>query len=131
MTTEILDWNKIAIPGLKPVREDRRTIWLPIEICGFDRWGRFFTERTTTLNVCESGCKFSLRTETSISAPFAIRMGNDCKSGEKPSHSVLFRIVRLEKFSGGWLVAASKLQHDECWIKNLAGIPNQQSRKFD
>jgi hypothetical protein len=40
-------------------REERIDLELPIEVCGFDSYLRFFTERTETRNVSGWGCQFS------------------------------------------------------------------------
>lgn len=48
-----------------PERRDeyRETRSVPVEVSGFDVRGRFFTERTETLDVSDSGCRFQLRAE--------------------------------------------------------------------
>jgi hypothetical protein len=39
-------------------RPARLAMQFAIEVCGFDRCGRFFTERSDTRNVSDGGCKF-------------------------------------------------------------------------
>lgn len=115
---QILDWKELLVPGMGPIREQRQYIPLRIEVCAFDRFGRFFTEATETADISESGCKCSLRTEITNDSVLAIRVLNDRKRGIQPAHSILFRAVRIEKASGGWVVGASKLRHSDNWIPN-------------
>ena len=131
MTKQVLDWKKLLVPGLGPMREERQYIALRIEVCAFDRYGRFFSEVTETSDLSESGCRCSLRTEIAHDSVLAIRMLNDGKGGMQPSHSVLFRAVRMEKTSSGWAVAAEKLQRCESWIPNLSAIKNPRNSRFD
>jgi hypothetical protein len=113
---QIIDWKKLLVPGLGPIRGERQHILLRIEVCAFDRFGRFFTEATETADISESGCKFTLRTEIPRDSVIAIRVVNDRNRGMQPAHSILFGAVRIEKTSGGWVVGASKLQHDDEWM---------------
>ena len=122
MTTHFLDWKKPVIPGLEPIRAERREIRIPIEACGFDRSGHFFTERTETLDVSESGCKFRLRAELACDAILAVRVLNDDR-GARASRPVLFRAVRAEQKAGAWSVGAAKLQQDDPWTDGLFEVP--------
>lgn len=118
MMKQILDWKNLLVPGLGPIRAQRRYIPLRIEVCAFDRFGRFFSEATETADISESGCKFTLRTEIPTDSVIAIRVVNDRNPGMQPASSMLFRVVRIEKTSGGWVVGASKLQHGDDWVPN-------------
>lgn len=131
MTTHFLDWKKPLIPGVAAIRADRRAIQIPIEACGFDRRGRFFTERTETLNVSETGCKFHLRTELACDAVLAVRVLNDTNDGTAPLRSVLFRIVRTEPSAAEWNVAASQLQQDDPWTSGMFAAEKPNERRFD
>ena len=44
-------------------REGRIPLHIVIEVCGFDRFGKFFTERTETSDVSRRGCRFQLHQE--------------------------------------------------------------------
>jgi len=131
MTTHFLDWKKLLIPGAAAIRADRRAIQIPIEACGFDRRGRFFTERTETLNVSDTGCKFRVRTELACDAVVAVRVLNDTSDGTPPLRSVLFRIVRTEPNVAEWSVAGSQLQQDDPWSDSMFAVEGQKWRRFD
>jgi hypothetical protein len=131
MTGQILDWKKFPIPGLAPLREDRQDIQLRIEVCAFNRAGRFFSEVTETSDISESGCRCALRTEIASDAVLAIRIVNDRCRGMESGHPILFRTARIERTSGGWMVSASTLQQNDAWAANLSAIGSQPGSKFD
>jgi len=118
MTAHFLDWNEHGIPEMQPVRDSHPARQLLIEACGFDRSGRFFTERTETSDVSESGCKFRLRAEINSDAILALRIIGDRNNGVPPMRPVLFRTVQTEKDSCDWIVAVSKLQQNDPWMAN-------------
>lgn len=127
----MLDWKKPVIPGLGAVRESRHHIRLPIEVCAFDRGGRFFTEVTETWDVSESGCRCHLRTEVANNTVLAIRIVTHASSGMKSQGPILFHVARMESASGGWTIGASKLQKNDVWMPNLAPIKTQRVQQFD
>ncbi len=88
--------------------EERASIEFPIEVCGFDRQGRFHTERTTTRNVADSSCNFHLRMEVELGMVLAIRVISSPNGEEADSRPVLFHIVRLEVRPGEYSVGAVK-----------------------
>lgn len=61
-----------ALAELALQRAERFALQLFIEVCGFDRGGRFFTERSETCDVSDGGCKFYLRTEVDRGAVVAL-----------------------------------------------------------
>lgn len=101
-------------------REDRIPLSLTIEVCGFDCSLRFFTERTETFNVSDSGCQFRLRMEVARESVVAIRVIHQSGGEELSSKSALFRIVRVHQESQALLVGAQKLQPHSLW--NI-GVP--------
>src|SRR5580704_10386705 len=96
-------------------REDRIPLALTIEVCGFNCSLRFFTERTETFNVSDSGCQFRLRMEVAQEAVVAIRVIHENGGEELSSKSALFRIVRVHPEPQGILVGAQKLQPHNLW----------------
>jgi hypothetical protein len=50
-------------PTRQPRREQRIASAFRVEVCGFNRHGRFFTERTLTSNISDGGCQLSLHVE--------------------------------------------------------------------
>jgi hypothetical protein len=99
-----------TISGLTPLRPEQFTPQISIEVCGFDRCGRFFSERSETSNVSEEGCKFYLRTEVERDANVALRAvaRNDRRGND--SAPALFHVARIERESGGWALGAVKLR---------------------
>jgi hypothetical protein len=66
-------WKRFEpIPGLEPVRETRRDVQVPVEVCSFDILEHLLTERSDTHNVSDGGSKFCLRTEIAQDAVLAI-----------------------------------------------------------
>lgn len=109
-------WKRFAaIPGVEPLREERHPLQVPVEVCGFNIRGRFFTERSETSNVSDRGCKFCLRTQIAPDAIVALRVVTGRKRGEPESSAVLFQVVRVKPDSNHWVVGAVKLQPDELW----------------
>jgi hypothetical protein len=96
-------------------REERVDLELLIEVCGFDSFLRFFTERTDTRNVSGWGCQFPLRIEVSEEAVLAIRVIRQHDGGETASKSALFRVVRVRPDSDRILVQAQKIQPYDIW----------------
>lgn len=96
-------------------RESRRGLSHVIEVCGFDRNGRFFSERTLTCDISDNGCKFDLHTEVESQSVLAIRVINRRHGQEIDSRPVLFQVVRMEPQPGGWTMGASLMQPIGPW----------------
>lgn len=123
-------WKRFGpIPGLQPVREARRLLQVPVEVCGFNLRGRFFTERSATSNVSDGGCRFCLRTQIAPDAIVALRVVSGHKNGAQEKSPVLFQVVRVEPDSNQWVVGATKLQSDEIWPP-LVTDSHRPSRKI-
>jgi hypothetical protein len=116
MRKQQADWQQLGtVTTDDRRREDRVPLALTIEVCGFDRSLRFFTERTETFNVSDSGCQFRLRIEVAQEAVVAIRVIHDHGGEELSSKSALFRVVRVRQESQAILVGAQKLQPHCLW----------------
>jgi hypothetical protein len=96
-------------------REPRKPLALPIGVSGFDRNGRFFTERTATLDVSSLGCRFPLRAELGKDSVVAIRLLRTGDSLESDSPPVLFRLAWVTQTEQGWTLGAEQLQPDQPW----------------
>ena len=55
--------SRASEPTRQPRREQRVASAFRVEVCGFNRHGRFFTERTLTSNISDGGCQLSLHVE--------------------------------------------------------------------
>jgi hypothetical protein len=96
-------------------RESRREMCHTIEVCGFDRNGRFFSERTLTCDISDTGCKFDLHTEVERESVLAIRVINRRHGQEIDSRPVLFQVARMNPQPGGWTMGASLVQPTGPW----------------
>ncbi len=123
-------WKRFGpIPGLEPVREERHSLQVAIEVCGFNLRGRFFTERCETSNVSDGGCKFSLRTQIAPDAIVALRVLRGPNGSSREQSPVLFQVVRVNRDSNQWIVGAIKLQSDELWPAAFADS-HESARKI-
>jgi hypothetical protein len=96
-------------------RPARLALQFAIEVCGFDRCGRFFSERSETCNVSDGGCKFYLRTEVEREAVLALRVIERYDSRGSGAAPVLFRVAHIERESSGWSLGALKLRAEDLW----------------
>jgi hypothetical protein len=125
-----LRWKRFGpIPGLEPAREERYSLQVSIEVCGFNLRGRFFTERSATSNVSDGGCKFSLRTQIAPDAIVALRVVSGNERAGQDTSPVLFQVVRVERDSNQWVVGAIKLRSDALWPATFTNS-HQPSRKI-
>jgi hypothetical protein len=104
-----------TVAELAARRPKRIAAQLAIEVCGFDRCGRFFTERSETSNVSVGGCKFYLRTEVEREAVVALRVIERFEQRGNNAAPVLFQVARMERQSSGWILGAWKLRAEDLW----------------
>ena len=99
-------------------RERRSYVSFPIEVSGFNREGRFFTERTSASDFGERSCAFQIGSEVELNSIVAVRCFHWQNCGMFDSRPVLFRVTRVERGSEGWMVGAVKflpgLAAEEC-----------------
>ena len=105
----------------EPKRESRIPLRFVIEVCGFDRFGKFFTERTETTDVSRRGCRFQLHTEILPETVVAIRVvrKDQVKSVTSP---VLFQVAHTASVSDGWTAGAATLQAGDVWSVDFAAL---------
>jgi hypothetical protein len=96
-------------------RAERIASQLSIEVCGFDRCGRFFTERSETCDVSDAGCKFYVRTEVEREAVVALRVIKRSDRRGSVAAPVLFQVAHMERGSSGWTLGAWKLRAEDSW----------------
>jgi len=104
-----------ALAELGSRRPERSALQLSIEVCGFDRCGRFFTERSETCDVSDAGCKFYLRTEVEREAVVALRVIERSDRRGSVAAPVLFQVAHMERGSSGWTLGAFKLRVEDSW----------------
>jgi PilZ domain len=104
-------------------RPERRREWrearrVPVEISGFDARGRFFTERTSTLDVSDSGCSFLLNAELEKNSAVSVRVIRRRNGLMLDDPPVLFRVAWIRQTHPGWpkwTVAGAKMQPVQLW----------------
>jgi hypothetical protein len=96
-------------------RAERFALQVSIEVCGFDRCGRFFTERSETCDISDGGCKFYLRTEVDREAVVALRVIERYDQRGNGAAPVLFQVANMERGSNGWTLGALKLRAEDSW----------------
>jgi hypothetical protein len=101
--------------------EPRVRLHLPIEVSGFDLRRRFFTERTLTLDVSNSGCRFSPHAQVEDHSAIAVRVLLHNRGEETDLRPALFEVLRVERTGSGCTLAAIKLQTGRVWPVGLLG----------
>ena len=103
--------KEVSFFGLANRRSEARLpLTFPIEVSGFDRDGRFFTEQSSCFDVGEASCAFRLRSEIEEDSVVAVRSfhwQNENVLDSKPS---LFQVTRMRKEGEEWIVATIRLQ---------------------
>jgi hypothetical protein len=119
-----MDANKVLAFDIgTAVPPERRLEWresqrVAVEVSGFDRRGRFFTERTSTLDVSDSGCSFLLDAEVDKNSAVSVRVIRRRNGLMLDDPPVLFRVVWTRLIYPGrpkWTVAGAKLQPVRLW----------------
>jgi hypothetical protein len=113
--------DKLHGAGRPKQRESRISLHFLIEVCGFDRFGKFFTERSETSNVSRHGCKFSLKTEVAPESVAAIRVLRS-KGPDSPTSPSLFQVAHTEPARNGWHASATTLQPGDVWAVDFAAL---------
>lgn len=110
------DWKHLSEEASKDRRRERRIrLTFPIEVSGFDRSGRYFSERTLTSDVSQSGCRFHLKSEVECSTVVAIKLVTRETGMPRSGRPLLFQVVRAACEKDGWSVGASSLQPENLW----------------
>jgi hypothetical protein len=116
MITQTPQRNGLAsLSTLTARRPERFALRFSIDVCGFDRCGHFFTERSETCDVSDGGCKFYLRTEVERDAVVALRVIDRSNRRGNDTSPVLFQVARIERESSGWALGALKLDAQDLW----------------
>ena len=96
-------------------REPRLSISFPIEVSGFDRNGKFFSERTTTDDISDHGCRFQLQAELDPTTVVAVKVLRPDGPLSEPTKLILYQIARVQKGADGSMIGAAKLQSENIW----------------
>jgi len=124
MTITMAHLDEVELEAARhPRREQRITSAVRLEVCGFNPYGRFFTERTLTSNISDSGCQLQLRVEVEKKSVVALRVISHLNGCELDARPILFQVERVEPQFGGWSLGLSKLQSGPVWCEKSARGP--------
>ncbi len=116
MTTVNIESPEHPTPaGIERRREVRADLKFPVEVCGFNRSSRFFSEKTATADVSDGGCKLHLRTEVDTGSVLAIRVITRRFGLEVDARPMLFQVSWIRAAANGWDVGVAKLQPGKIW----------------
>ena len=106
-------------------REARVGVSLALQVSGFDRNGRFFTERTSTSDFSENGCSFRLNVLTAPNAILALVPVGDTAESARP---VFYRVIWTKELSSGVAVGATRVAGENAWRSLLFAQKQSRSR---
>jgi hypothetical protein len=113
MANKQTDWSELGPVITEELRfEKRMPIEMMIEVSGFDSSLRYFSERTETCDVSESGCQFRLHIILAHETVVAVRAACHCRV-DSSAKADLYRIVRITQEPHGILIGAQALQVGE------------------
>jgi hypothetical protein len=120
MTEIRTNWEELAAePERERRHQPRVDLKYPIEVSGFNRRGRYFTERSLTLDVSDGGCKFRLANEVEKGSVVAIRVITKRNGRETDTRPVLFHVNWFQALPNGWTLGVSKLQAGAAWCASV------------
>ena len=96
-------------------REPRVARSLPIGVSGFDGSGQFFTERTSTVDVSNVGCRFGLGVGRGKSSVISIRVIREENGLQVNSPPVMFRLAWAHETDRGCVLGAEQVEQDRPW----------------
>jgi hypothetical protein len=110
------NWNELSTEASHDRRKERRIpLAFPIEVSGFDTEGRFFKERSGTIDISENGCRFQLKAQVEPTSVVALKVLHRNGSGSSHDRPLLFRVARVIREDGGWTLGVVKLQAESIW----------------
>ena len=120
MTETLTNWAELSTETKNERRRQPRiAVKYPIEVCGFSRHGRYFTERTFTMDVSDGGCRLRLRNEVEKGSVVAIRMITRKHGRESDVRPVLFHVNWFQAMTTNWTLGVSKLQPGAPWCASM------------
>ena len=111
-------WEECAAQANQDRRSGSRlTLAIPIQVAGMNSRGELFSEETETINVSETGCRFSLRaSEVLVGAVLALRITSRRVNEAAPGRTSFFRVQWCKRDNNGKiLVGAMQLQQENIW----------------
>jgi hypothetical protein len=112
---ESTNWNELSTEASHDRRKEMRILLaFPIEVSGFDTDGKFFTERSVTMDISESGCRFQVKSQIERGGVVALKVlqRNGSGASDRP---LLFKVARVIRENDRWTLGAVKLQPESIW----------------
>ncbi len=95
-------------------RSKRVQLAFQIEVSGTETAGAKFQDLTTTEDINEHGCRFTLQRELARGDVITIRVVNR-SAGAPLENAQVFEIVWVDANVHGWCMGARRLQKDQFW----------------
>ncbi len=96
-------------------KERRLPMSIGVEVCGFDRFGQFFSERTKTANISEGGCQVKLKAMPDRRTALAIRVLEETPAEAMQKKALLYWVTWVQQGERGCTIGSSKLQAGDLW----------------
>jgi hypothetical protein len=121
------NWEELSNEASQDRRSERRILLsCPIEVSGFNNKGEFFTERTTTADISESGCRFQVKAQVETGAILALKLISRHNSETLPKRPFLYEVARVTPERDGWTLGVVKLQPESIWCVLFPGQDKQK-----
>ena len=125
--SELTEWEALSRQVMQDRRKGKRVpLAFPIEVSGLDRSGRMFSEKTSTCDISEVGCRFLVKTQLERGDVVAIKLISRTNGHAPESKPLLFQIVWVNCEADGWAVGALQLQKENLW--HVAFPPHPQPK---
>ncbi len=112
----LTEWAELSKLAMQDRRKGKRVpLAFPIEVSGFDRTGRHFSEATKTCDISEAGCRFRIKAHLKPGDVVAIKLITRGNGLAPASKALLFQIAWVKPEADGWAVGALKLQPENMW----------------
>jgi hypothetical protein len=122
------DWHLLSQLTLEDRRSGKRvSLAFPIEITGLDSSQKLFVERTVTLDVSETGCRFRLKTHLVQGEVVAIRLLTETEATGSAKPPILFEVAWVDHADDEWHAGAKKLQPSDIWHMNFPKKPPRRN----
>ena len=123
MSETVAFWQEVSQQAhLDRRREKRVPLAFPINVCGMDETGHFFSEHTTTDDISEQGCRLRLRKQPHEGDALAIRLMGRDELPHPGNRALLFEVRWVLPDGDGWLVGTYCLQPRNLWNMTFPGI---------
>jgi len=120
----------MASSHLQERREVRYELPFEIEVSGLDHQGAVFHERTITRNVSEWGCGFLLSVQLKADDMIAVRLCDRSLAESAQTRQSVFQVRHVERYSGGWLIGAWKMDSNDLWGADLESLGKPEEDKL-